>query len=356
MNDACKCDINTKTYIFLYVSMSGVQAACRCRVVAGSGQTRTKRKVLDALTDMLNTLRLSSSLYFRTELTSPWGIEVPANANVARFHIVIRGQCWLDVEGQSEGLHLSNGDLVVIPHGAAHRLADTPDANIRPLQEVLDEVNYVGEGPLVYGGDGPGCCLVCGHFSFDDLGNHPLLENLPATLYVSGDQSYNSQWLDSAVGFIAHEAAETRPGAHAIIDRLAEIILIQAIRATLDAAEDKIPFLSAFADPRINRVLSAIHSDPSEDWSVERLGQLVNMSRSSFSNRFAELASMTPLQYVIFVRLQRASRLLVETSRSLISVAESVGYKSEAAFSQAFKKQYGLRPGEFRREHSVIAA
>lgn len=251
---------------------------------------------------------------------------------------------------------MSNGDLVIIPHGASHQLADTSTTAIRPLPEVLDEVSYVGEGPLIYGGGGAGCCLVCGEFAFDDLGNHPLLANLPKKLYVPGDTSYNTQWLDSAVGFIAHEAAKLEPGAHAIIDRLSEIILIQVIRATLSASTKPTPFLSAFADNRINQVLSAIHKEPSADWSVERLGQLVNMSRSSFSNRFTELAKMTPLQYVIFVRLEKASRLLSETTVSLITVAEEVGYQSEAAFSQAFKKQYDMRPGEFRRKHSKLAA
>ena len=310
---------------------------------------------MDALTDILNTLRLSSSLYFRTELTSPWGICVPSKANVARFHIVIRGQCWLQIEGD-EGAHISNGDLVVIPHGASHVIADQPSTNALPLSDVLDEVEYEGQGPLVYGGGGAGCCLVCGEFAFDDLGDHPLLKNLPKKLYVSGDSSYNTQWLDSALGFIAHEAANNEPGANAIIDRLSEIILIQVIRATLASNNEPIPFLSVFADARINRVLSAIHADPSRDWTVEQLGQLVNMSRSSFSNRFTELANMTPLQYVIFVRLERACRALLETDAALITVAERIGYRSEAAFSQAFKKQYGMRPGEFRRTYTRAAA
>ncbi len=310
---------------------------------------------MDALTDILNTLRLSSSLYFRTELTAPWGIEVPAKPQVARFHIVIRGQCWLRVDGD-QGIHMSNGDLVVVPHGASHSICDAPATDPLPLDEVLNAVAYDGQGPLVYGGDGPGCCLVCGELAFDDLGNHPLLEHLPPKLYVTGDSSYNTQWLDSALGFIAHEAANAEPGATAIIDRLSEIILIQVIRATLAATEERIPFLSVFADQRINRVLSAIHANPAENWSVERLGRLVNMSRSSFSNRFSELADMTPLQYVIFVRMQRASRLLIETDTALSRVAEGIGYQSEAAFSQAFKKQFGIRPGEFRRAHGRVAA
>ena len=98
---------------------------------------------MDALTDILNTLRLSSTLYFRTELTSPWAIKVPAKMKVARFHIVIRGQCWLQVEGEA-GLHMSNGDLVIVPHGASHVIADVPSTDPRPLADVLDEVACEG--------------------------------------------------------------------------------------------------------------------------------------------------------------------------------------------------------------------
>ncbi|MEM7535542.1 MAG: cupin domain-containing protein [Chloroflexota bacterium] len=137
---------------------------------------------MDVLTDILSTLRFKGSLYFRTELTSPWSILVPEKKGVARFHIVIRGQGWLRLEDQQETqqetqperkkeretalLPIANGDLVVVPHGAAHTILDEPTTPARPLQEVLAEVRYTGMGPLVYGGDGPGCCLVCGELGF----------------------------------------------------------------------------------------------------------------------------------------------------------------------------------------------
>lgn len=311
---------------------------------------------MDALTDILNTLRLQSSLYFRTELTAPWGVRVPAKGRVSRFHIVIRGQCWLQIEGMDDAVFMSNGDLVVIPRGAAHTLADSPNTPARALEDVLDEVAYTEGSPLIYGGDGPGCCLVCGEFAFDERGAHPLLDNLPALLCVTGDQSYNATWLDSAIGFIAHEVASLQPGAKAIVDRLSEIIFIQVIRATLAVSDERIPFLSAFTDPRISTVLSEIHHDPAADWSVEGLGKIANMSRSAFSNRFSELVQMTPLQYVMFVRLHKASRELLESNESIFSIAESSGYRSEAAFSLAFKRQFGVRPGEYRRRHRAAAA
>jgi transcriptional regulator GlxA family with amidase domain len=106
----------------------------------------------------------------------------------------------------------------------------------------------------------------------------------------------------------------------------------------LQETKERIPFFSALTDSRINHVLSAIHANPKETWNVERLGQLVNILRSSLSNYFTELVNMTPLQYTIFVRLQRVSCLLTETSTPLINVAQSIGYQSEAAFCLSFKK------------------
>ena len=311
---------------------------------------------MDALTDILNALRLKSSLYYRTELTAPWGIRVPPKGRVARFHIAIRGQCWLRIDGQAGDTFMSNGDLVIIPHGAGHILADSPDTPIDSLNDVFRKVGYAGSGPLVYGGGGAGCGLVCGEFAFDERDPHPLMENLPPLLRVTGDRHHSAGWLDSVIGFIAREATDMSPGANAIIDRLSEIIFIQVIRATLAASREHIPFLSAFADPRISRVLSEIHRDPAAGWSVESLGRIANMSRSAFSNRFSELANMTPLQYVTFVRLQTAGRLLAESGHSLAAIAERVGYRSEAAFSQTFKRQYGVRPGEYRRRHRAGTA
>ena len=238
---------------------------------------------------------------------------------------------------------------MVIPYGASHSLTDSASTPAKTVNEVLDEANYSGEGPLIYGGDGAACCLVCGEFGFNELGSHPLLDNLPKLLYVSGNNSHNTQWLESALSFISHEALNNAPGSHAIINRLSEVMLIQVIRATIGSSNDKLPFLSAFADPRIDTVMSAIHANPTEEWTVEKLGRLATMSRSSFSNLFRELVEMTPMKYIIFVRLQMASRLLIETTMSISRIAQQVSYQSEAAFSQAFKKQYDRRPGEFRR-------
>ncbi|MEM7128458.1 MAG: AraC family transcriptional regulator [Chloroflexota bacterium] len=308
---------------------------------------------MDVLTDILGSLRFKGSLYFRTELTSPWSILVPAKPGVARFHIVIRGQGWLRVEEQTDSLPIANGDLAVVPHGAAHTILDEPATPARPLDEVLSEVNYTGIGPLIYGGGGPGSCLVCGEFGFADNALHPLLANLPPLLHIPGNESYNTTWLDNALGFIAHEAASEKAGSLAIVNRLSEIIFIQVIRAFADASHAQIPFLAALSDPQISQALSEIHANPASHLTVEGLGRSVGMSRSAFSNRFSELVSMTPHQYITFVRLQHAAHLLSTTDDSLMTITDAVGYQSEAAFSTAFKRHFGIRPGEYRQKQGA---
>ena len=304
---------------------------------------------MDLLTDILNELRIEGSLYFRTELTSPWGVFVPPAPSVARFHIVIRGHCLISVEGGSDCVPMADGDIVIVPHGAAHRITDERDTPARPLDEVLSEAGYTGIGPLVYGGGGFGCCLVCGEFKFESDRFHPLVDNLPALMHVPGNESYNTTWLDSAMGFIAHEASSEQPGAYAIIDRLSEIIFIQVIRAYINKSKEHIPFIDALRDPQISRAIKEIHDRPDHVWKAEKLGRTVGMSRSAFFNKFSELVGMTPHQYLSLVRMQKASHFLSTTRKPLGVIAESVGYTSEAAFSSAFKKHSGIRPGEYRR-------
>jgi AraC family transcriptional activator of mtrCDE len=308
---------------------------------------------MDVLTDILNSLRLKGHLYFRTELTAPWGIHVPFAPNVARFHIVIRGSGWLKVEGQPDYMAMANGELVVIPHGAGHDILDGPATPSRSLDEVLAEVSYAGNGPLIYGGGGVGCSLVCGEFAFDSEVFHPLLDNLPPVLHVSGSESFNTGWLDSTLGFIAHEAAAEQMGALAVIDRLAEIIFIQVVRAYVTAADSRVPFLAALGDSQISQALGLIHGQPDYAWSIAELGQHVGMSRSAFSNRFSMLVGMTPYNYLTSVRMQKAAQHLSTTDHAIVRVAEHVGYESAAAFSAAFMQYFGVRPGEYRRRRQA---
>ncbi|MXN63792.1 helix-turn-helix domain-containing protein [Stappia sp. GBMRC 2046] len=305
----------------------------------------------DALSQILKALRLRGSVYFHTNLSAPWGIKVPSHGNVARFHMAIRGSCWLRVDDVEQPIRLAPGDIAVIPHGAAHVLSDRREGNATALDEVLYQTGYAGSGELVFGGEGDeeACKLLCGHFEFDDSLRHPLLGSLPSYMHLADTRTVNGYWLEAVMRFVSSEIVEDKPGADAIVDRLTEIVFIQVLRSYVDNAGDSAGCLAGILDPKLGRSLSQIHRDPSRPWTVETMAQEAGMSRTVFAERFTGLMGMTPLNYVTSWRMHLARRDIVDTQNPLIEIAEQVGYSSEASFNRAFKRQFNVTPGEMRR-------
>lgn len=304
---------------------------------------------MDLLSDILLTLRLRGHLYFRTDLSAPWGIDVPADGKVARFHVVIRGSCWLRVDGDSDAIFLSEGDLAIVPHGSAHQLFDAPGSACRPLQEVLAEQPVTEDGLLCYGGGGERTALVCGYFSFDEDIEHPLLASFPKKLHLTGSDNKNYLWLDTVLRFISSEAGTGHLGSRAIADRLAEILFIQVIRAYANTAPDKVVFLAALEDEKLSRALKHIHGQPERKWTLEDMARVAGMSRSIFAERFNALMKLPPAEYLARWRMLRAKAALDAGKETIAQIAESAGYRSEAAFSAAFKRRFGYSPGRYRR-------
>lgn len=313
---------------------------------------------MDVLSDILDALRLRGALYFSTEFTRPWGLRVPSFQRVARFHLVVRGSTWLRVMPDEEPLHLETGDLVLVPHGAEHVLADTPDTPCRMLDEVLELAGYDGRGTLVFGGEDEGAPtrMVCGHFDFDEGFDHPLLAQLPPALVVRWDQAVQGSPLEDVFRFITREVLEGRPGHDAVARRMSEVLFVQAVRFWADTVDHDAGVLAALADERLGEALSAIHAEPASRWTLETLARKAAMSRTSFAERFREVVGETPHQYLTHWRVQNARRLLAESSLSLERIALRVGYESAASFSRVFKKEMGATPGAYRREARVGSA
>ena len=306
---------------------------------------------MDVLSDILGALRLRGTLYFSTEFGRPWGVRVPELGRVARFHLVVRGDTWVRVMPDGEPLHLEAGDMVLIPHGAEHVLADTPDTPCRTVDEVVEEAGFTGEGTLVYGepdGGGP-TRLVCGHFDFDAGFDHPFLAQLPPALVVRWDEAVSGSPLEDAFRFVTREVREGRPGHEAVARRLSEVLFVQAIRFWADSAEHERGVLAALDDPGLGRALAAIHDRPEERWTLEALARKAAMGRTAFAERFREVVGETPYQYLTDWRIQNARRLLAESRLSLEQVALRVGYESASSFSRAFKRCLGTTPGAYRR-------
>ena len=309
--------------------------------------------ISDPLGEALHLLKLTGILYSRAELTGPWGIDLPAFENCMMFHIITKGHCWLEVDGEEPRL-LQRGSLVLVPHGNGHCIRGSlGDKSVAlfdiPVEQISDRYEI-----MHYGGKGELTQLTCGVVRFDHLAGRQLIELLPKVLQIDSWADDEHSWLQSTLNFIAHEARELRPGGETVITRLADILIIQAIRSWIDSSpEADKGWLAALHDKHIGRALAVIHRQPEINWSVASLAKEVGMSRSGFSARFTNLVGKSVMQYLTQWRMQFAREQLQETSEPLSVIADRIGYQSEAAFCRAFKRIYGVSPGSIR--HTVTS-
>lgn len=317
---------------------------------------RTSTKIpafTDPLGETLHLLRLTGTLYCRSELTAPWGVDLPAFEGCMMFHVVTAGHCWLEVEGDEPRL-LQQGSLALVPHGTGHRIRSSQTAEAEPLFDIPVEQVSDRYEIMRYGGAGELTHLTCGVVRFDHVAGQQLMALLPRVLQIDTWADDEGSWLQSTLRFIAREARELRPGGETVITHLADILIIQAIRSWIDSApQADRGWLAALRDDQVGRALAAIHREPEKDWTVALLAKEVGMSRSGFSARFTSLVGESAMRYLTQWRMQLARAQLLETSDSLSVLADRLGYQSEAAFSRAFKRVFGVSPGSLR--HAATA-
>lgn len=311
--------------------------------------------MLDPLSDILSRLSLTGTLYFRTSFTSPWGVAVPSFENVARFHYAHRGECMVRVRDADETIRLAQGDLALIPHGAAHDLfcGYTRDPEILPLDTVLEASGFKGDGVLVHGGADASreAQLICGHFALARGAHHLILNQLPSHIHLRGYGDVADGWLDASLRMIGAETGAPRLGGDLVALKLSEAIFAQALRAYIETDGAAREGLAGFADPQIGRALSAFHRAPEKGWTIEALAQEAGMSRTGFAVQFATKMGLTPMHYLTSWRMQIARRGLVDEGLSVSEVARSIGYASESAFTRVFKKEVGATPAAYRSAH-----
>ncbi len=299
---------------------------------------------------VLQSLRMRGTFYCHAELSEPWALEMPALADSLSFHVVTSGSCWLRLPG-SEPFELRAGDLALVPHGLGHELLSSPEARPALRVELLPQ-NYVGDGYSVlrHGGAGRSAQLICGVVSFDDPAARELMRRLPRILYLRGDSVVASSAIRDTLRLMASELSRQQPGGEAVATRLADILIIQAIRSWLEAdAEARTGWLLALQDERIGRVLEAMHSEPGREWNLDNLARTATMSRSMFSARFTSLVGETPIAYLTRWRMNLAESRLREGRSTVAALAAELGYRSEAAFNRAFTRLVGHTPGSVRR-------
>ncbi|MCH8977860.1 MAG: AraC family transcriptional regulator [Armatimonadetes bacterium] len=308
---------------------------------------------MDVLTDVLRHLQVRGKAAGELELGAPWSMGIPEMGE-AMVHIVSRGSCFLRLGGET--WHLGPGDLAFIAHGAAHVLSDDPTRNPVDIETLmqggLEEECEQKRGCRIMkrGGAGPRTTIICASFLFASGEHHPLLSVLPPLILLRSEDMVTAGWLEDSLRFIAREARSDEPGAQIAIDRLFDLLFVQIVRAWL-RTEPSIStgWLGALSHPQVGKALGLIHQEPERDWTVEDLAREVGMSRSGFAAHFSKLVGEPPLRYLVGWRMTLASQRLVGSDVTVGNVAQSLGYRSEAAFGAAFKKQFGVPPGTWRR-------
>lgn len=306
----------------------------------------------DALGEALHFLRLDGAFYARSELRGEWGASIPEIPGHLWFHVVTEGQGWLDAGGgEGEARLLQPGSFALVPHGQGHCIwsepgVPTPSVLELEREQVSDRYEILRHGQ----GDNQ-TTMICGALRCDHPAARNLVAALPRILVIDAMHSPQVEWMQSTLRLMAAESRERRPGGEAVITRLGDILVVQAIRAWMETdPAARTGWLGALMDRQIGGAIAMIHRDPAQPWTVASLAQQVAMSRSAFAARFTELVGEPVMRYVTRWRMYVAMDALREQDTSVAEVASRLGYQSEAAFSRAFKRIISVSPGAIRRK------
>ncbi|MET9518845.1 AraC family transcriptional regulator [Streptomyces sp. NPDC002994] len=308
----------------------------------------------DVLSDVIAAMRAGRPHSSRSRQYAPWGMRFPESEG-AGFHVVLQGAAWLIPPGDTSApVPLGVGDVVFLPHGRGHALAGDPATELVDVRPGPDGTWPSAEDAPPDDASAPSTLLLCGAYQLNKSRAHPLLSQLPDVVHLpAGIGSYPS--LRAAVELLGAELQHPQPGSDAIVPALLDTLLLCILRAWWvherpTREEHRAGWAGALGDPAVSAALHAIHDDPAHPWTVEELGARGGLSRAAFARRFTGLVGEPPLAYLTWWRMTTAGRLLRADDAPLRTVAQQVGYVAEFAFAKAFKREYGVAPGQYRRQ------
>lgn len=239
---------------------------------------------MDILSDVLENVRLTGSVFYFADFHEPWCIVAPPSCDYAPmlvagarelviFHIVVDGRCVVGpVDG--EPVELSAGDAILLPRGDAHIMGDQSGREPTPVTELLPMPPWEQPPSLSFGGQGESARLLCGYLHCADASLSPFLETLPRVLKVAGSGPLGSS-LATVRRLLVDQALDERPGSASVLARLTETFFIEALRRQISAQDEEVQALAALGDPVVGRALNLIHGDPARAWTVDLLAREV---------------------------------------------------------------------------------
>jgi len=325
----------------------------------------------DPLSDLLRSVRVRGAVFYYVSCRDQWSAEAPSAAEIAEavmpgcehvmeYHMIAKGNGWAAIAGQPP-VRLATGDIVIFPQGDSHILSSAP--GLAPLRREPDWVFATRNGPkpmpisfhhgVVEAGapmpvDAADMVAVCGFLGCDLRPFNPLIAALPRILHLPASRA--GDWVARVIDQAVVESNARRPGGDAVLERLAEMMFVDAARRYLDSLpENATGWLAGLRDRFVGKAIALMHERPDHAWSVEELARAVGLSRSALHERFVQYVGHPPMQYLANWRIQIGARLLRESNRTVATIALDAGYDSEAAFSRAFKRMVGMPPAAWRR-------
>ncbi len=316
---------------------------------------------MDVLSGVLKSVRLEGAVYLNAEFTAPWCIRarygvdrararLPGAEHLVYFHFLTEGRCKVRLVDGAEVLDLGTGDLVLFPQDDQHLIGS--DLHLAPVDTdgMADAIDATDFYEMRHGGGGEVTRFVCGYLACSRSVIRPLLKGLPRMLRIPIGDGQAAALVRDLLRVGVRESAAARPGADSLLARVAELLFVDALRRYID----EMPpggkgWLRGMRDPHVGRALALLHEEPGRTWTVDELAREVALSRSALAERFAELVGEPPIQYLMRWRLALAARALRSSEESVSRIAERSGYESEAAFTRAFKREFGMPPTAWRK-------
>jgi AraC-like DNA-binding protein len=302
--------------------------------------------MVDPLAEVVALLRPAARFSKQVSGAGQWRIR-RSDAGQPFYCAVLEGSCSIALD-DGAAVMLDAGDFVLVP--AAHTVGmASADA---PPEGVLSKPVAIGEGHFRIGTQEgqPDLRILAGHCTFDSPDASLLVSLLPRLIHVRDEPR-----LATLVQLLGDESRERRPARDVVLERLLEVLLIEALRSPGESAAVSPGLAQGLADPRLSVAIRALHADPTRPWTVAAMAQEAALSRSTFFTRFQAKVGMPPMEYLLAWRMALAKDLLRRRAGAVSEIAARVGYGSASTFSVAFTRHVGRSPGRFARESAGAA-
>lgn len=337
----------------------GFAASPHCFAAIRRRLHRPKGEEMDAFSAALSSVHVKAAIFVDAEFSAPWGFVSPPADEIApivapdvgrlvTYHLVAEGRAHVRLEGLSE-LEVSGGEVVIVPHGDAHVVFDGEPTS---FVNSADAIGNFWSGQVAtarFGGGGAVTKIVCGFFGCERHAAKLFLAGLPPLMKVGLRGDAGGAWIETSILHLCREAAARRPGATALLSRMAEALFIESLRRHMERLPPEgTGWLAGARDPIVGAALASMHRRPSHRWTLAGLAAEAGASRSVLVERFQRFLGEPPLTYLARWRMQLAARRLQTTGDTVMQVAAEVGYESEAAFNRAFKREFQVPPARYR--------